>query len=330
MDQSTGDTHNLTHRSAYDDEERPYTPSTLTRQKRFCSSDPQRTASSRLTGTDLPHDSQLSGEESTDDMEREHCSGSGRETEACGMGEDKSLRIPLRDVTPSDDQSLELARGYLTDRSHARKRGRHARDSSHDRLESAKCESLDTTRSAPGDTCLPRLRRPRGSRALEEALDYLWVYQGMNRQVLSSGAQPHSHRTMFKRPTKLPPIYISPGRKAAGGSSSTDGTNTSGSLDGVEGVGQPPGRRRSNSEPHHVTGSHLSRDSPASSDLGSEPSECSGDDSTHSGCEDTTLESTARSEVDGSGNGGRGRVTLVVKMPVLTQDLTSSDLLDND
>lgn len=184
--------------------------------------------------------------------------------------------------------------------------------------------SLDTSRSEPGvvtrGTCrVPnyRVTKKGDPDPLDELLDYLWVYQGMGRQVLNLHMPREAwDRNLFNKPLKLPPI---PKGNPSDGRSSRRAEN-----DGIR------LERHTVSEPAYVIRSHEPADSITShSDLQSQQSEThyAGSESADHEAGGVALGARTRSHVVG---GRREKMKLVVKMPVLTQEVSCADLLEKE
>ena len=206
----------------------------------------------------------------------------------------------------------------------------------------------------------------RGPQPLDELLDYFWVYQGMGRQVLNldvagrggggGGGDTAWDRTLFgkKPPAKLPPVSLqsTAGQTATAAASppSVAGGRGCSRADRDESVGGPDSsgaseERRTVSEPAYAIGhgsgeppggcwslaSRSERDSAEQSERESAPpaaardSGCAADFEVVAG--GVSLESRTRTQIVG---GRQGKVRLVVKMPVLTQEMSCADLLEKD
>ncbi|KAK7111896.1 uncharacterized protein [Littorina saxatilis] len=228
-----------------------------------------------------------------------------------------------------DDQcvpySLDLSRGCITDRTYLSMKA-HGDDDLYDLRRGG---SLDTTRIEPSDVQrLPGVTRKRDPAQLEELLDYLWVYQGMGRQVLDVH-MPVDAR-LFKKPMKLPAIQSIREKQEFSTAEDISSTLGEGSEDSFL-----SSERRAFSEPAYLVGSLESQESQSSpSDLDSQRSEkrevCPLN--THSADFDSAgrrpVDSNARTDV---GESRKRTVKVVVKMPViLTQEMTCADLLEHD
>lgn len=220
--------------------------------------------------------------------------------------------------------SLDLARGCVTERGHA------GCDVSRCDASEGAVASLDTSRSELGvvtrGTCrVPNYRVTKKGEpdALDELLDYLWVYQGMGRQVLNLHMPREAwDRKLFNKPLKLPPIPK--GNNSAALNPSDGGSSRRAENDGIR------LERRTVSEPAYVIRSHEPAGSLASgSDLQSQQSETryAGSESADHEAGGAALGARTRSHVVG---GRREKMKLVVKMPVLTQEVSCADLLEKE
>ena len=189
--------------------------------------------------------------------------------------------------------------------------------------------SLDTSRSEPGvvtrGTCrVPNYRVTKGDPdPVDELLDYLWVYQGMGRQVLNLHMPREAwDKNLFNKPLKLPPI-------PKGNNSAALNPSEGGSPGRTENDGIRP-ERRTVSEPAYVIRSHEPADSITShSDLQCQQSETryAASESADHEAGGAALGARTRSHVVG---GRREKMKLVVKMPVLTQEVSCADLFEKE
>ncbi|KAL8565045.1 hypothetical protein ACOMHN_003421 [Nucella lapillus] len=307
-----------------------------------------------------------------DILTAEHCSRSHN---------DHALDVQSHTLSSPEDQSvisLDLAKGYLTDRGLISDRG------SQDTNDLQECV-LDTTRSEPiACSSLPNLVRKRDLQPLDDVLDYFWVYQGMSRQLLDRRGSPSYlwNRELLrgKKPTKLPPLYTAPGQKIETGSpelrtgsvqfstvspedmDTPEGTPLENNMVGKKICEQKSREKCEEHKPREKNGGHTSREkmcehksqhSSRSPSLEFQPQSSRKSPSSKLHIHSNETQTQTDKDIGGGGGGGGGddgdhrsgqcvfpeksrekgqerRVTLVVKMPVLTHEMSSSDLPDNE
>ncbi|KAK7493298.1 hypothetical protein BaRGS_00015424 [Batillaria attramentaria] len=166
----------------------------------------------------------------------------------------------------------------------------------------------------------PSLRLPQATQrpdpgALEEILDYFWVYQGMGRQVLNLDLAGASwERKLFRKCQQLPPIARSydqqqasvtpsPGRDTGACASTDDDT-----MEKKRVQSEPPMVGRSLFR-DRFRGTHFEEESMGGGENRQREYNCD---------KETQLSQPVMDDQ-------RGKIKLVIKMPVLTRDVTRAD-----